>query len=858
MLVNFCNVTKKLNFFKTNTTLFISIILFYSCAGVKNLHNDKKLLLKNNFIENNNLIKNDIEAISAKKPNSFILGIPWKFNIYNLAETNPDSLFDNWLDKKINRRKKWERFFSKKQLVKIKQQRVNFNNWIKDIGEPPSIITNRDVEITRKRVEIYYKNRGYFDVEVDSNIDTIKNKTEVNYNIKTNKLYYLDSISYKIDSPELIPLYKENISKSYLAKGKPFNASDFQKERQRIVDLIKQNGGYGFQKSSIQFNLELDSIENRYKIPVQVNISPKQTVTGDTVIESPYNLYKINKVKLFIENPFQESNNTAFLDTLYKDLEIYYKENLAYKPKLLYNIPVRKGNVYTNELRNDIYQFFLNTRSFKSTNIIYEIDPKDDHGLITSVYLKSRERYSLNFDLDGIHSNIQTIGFYLGVSGMARNVFGGNETFEITARGNLGYSPNIESETQFFNLYEYGVDTKLFLPRIFFLDFNRSAGLSNKKKSTEFLLGTSFQKNVGLDRLYLNTAIQYNWQFTPSNTFSLKWLDFELISNRNASNYFNIYRNTYDRVNSIYQKYKDFNDYSKFSNDDDDNLRKPDGVNDFTQQVLLGRDNIVNVTDYNIIDNIEKRRQRVIANNIISAVSFSYFNKKKFNLLDNDFQQIRLELELAGNLLSLYSSLINKPKNARGYYEYFGIEHSQYIKTEFDFIKNLSIDLHQTLAFRFFLGLAFPFGNASTIPFTESYFAGGSNDNRAWQVYRLGPGTIKNYREFNEANFKLAFNAEYRYPIFKRIKGAMFVDVGNIWNFQNNDIDPASNFDGFQDLSELAIGSGLGIRFDFSFVLLRLDLGFKIYDPTLIPEKRFFTNTSFNNSVLNIGINYPF
>ena len=107
------------------------------------------------------------------------------------------------------------------------------------------------------------------------------------------------------------------------------------------------------------------------------------------------------------------------------------------------------------------------------------------------------------------------------------------------------------------------------------------------------------------------------------------------------------------------------------------------------------------------------------------------------------------------------------------------------------------------------LGIAIPFGNSNFIPFTRSYYAGGSNDNRAWQAYKLGPGSSSRFNEFNEANFKIALNIEYRYPIIKRLNGAFFIDTGNIWNFENNISDKEQVFNGLRDLNELAIGSGL-------------------------------------------------
>ena len=142
--------------------------------------------------------------------------------------------------------------------------------------------------------------------------------------------------------------------------------------------------------------------------------------------------------------------------------------------------------------------------------------------------------------------------------------------------------------------------------------------------------------------------------------------------------------------------------------------------------------------------------------------------------------------------------------------------------------------------------------------FTRSYYAGGSNDNRAWKAYKLGPGSSNNINEFNEANFKISLNFEYRNRISGNLNGAFFIDIGNIWNLNDNIEDKSMTFDKFSDLEELAVGSGFGLRYDFNFFVLRLDTGFKTYNPAREKTDRWFNDFSLKKAVFNIGINYPF
>ena len=183
---------------------------------------------------------------------------------------------------------------------------------------------------------------------------------------------------------------------------------------------------------------------------------------------------------------------------------------------------------------------------------------------------------------------------------------------------------------------------------------------------------------------------------------------------------------------------------------------------------------------------------------------------------------------------------------------------SQYFKTELDYIKHWDLGSENVFAIRTFGGIAIPYGNSNSIPFSRSFFAGGPNDNRAWQAYSLGPGSSGGRNEFNEANLKLAFSAEYRFNLFGDLNSALFVDIGNIWNVLDVVEEEAATFTSLADLKDIAIGSGVGLRYDFDFFVLRFDVGFKTYDPARSLGERWFKDYNLANAVFNVGINYPF
>ena len=171
----------------------------------------------------------------------------------------------------------------------------------------------------------------------------------------------------------------------------------------------------------------------------------------------------------------------------------------------------------------------------------------------------------------------------------------------------------------------------------------------------------------------------------------------------------------------------------------------------------------------------------------------------------------------------MFANATNLKKNTSNRFELFNLEYSEYIKTEFDFVKYWDLSREKVIAVRSFFGIAIPFGNSDNIPFSRSYYSGGSNDNRGWNPYRLGPGSTGGINDFNEANMKLTVSAEFRFKILGSLKGALFADAGNIWNVLDSTEDPKATFNGLKDLENIALGTGFGLRYDLNFFVLRFD-----------------------------------
>ena len=201
--------------------------------------------------------------------------------------------------------------------------------------------------------------------------------------------------------------------------------------------------------------------------------------------------------------------------------------------------------------------------------------------------------------------------------------------------------------------------------------------------------------------------------------------------------------------------------------------------------------------------------------------------------------------------------LLSNQVNNRNQKTVFKIPVAQYFKTDIEYKKFWQIGETSVLGLRAFTGVIIPYGD-SDIPFSKSYFAGGSNDIRAWRTYDLGPGTRQRGLEYNIGSFKFLSTLEYRFDLVGSLKSALFIDAGNIWDITNQSfVDDESKLNGFSSIKDLAVGAGFGLRYDLKFLVARLDLGFKAHEPYL-SGNRWFTNFNFGNAVYNIGINYPF
>ncbi len=825
------------------------------------MKNGELLLTENTVIVDDEKVKDAaLNSLLTQKPNPKIpvLGIPFGLHFYNLSEENPDSTFTDWLHRKPKRLERKTRSISKKQIDALRRSKVGIHNWIKKTGSAPVVINESKTRKSLQQLKRYYFTQGWFNVEGNYKIakdSTRKKRGGITYNLKKHHAYSIDSISEKISSPIIDSIFQKTKNSTFIKQGEQYLATNFENERDRLTIQLRNSGLYYFDQEYISFDADTNGLG--HKVNIKYIIPNRRISQGDTTALIPFQIHNINEVRIVTDYSYTNRNKVLKDSVDYLGYKLYSYEELKYRPKAITNsVSITPGEIFKDIDRTLTYNQLSELRNFRYPNISYQEDPKDTTGtgLIATILLSPKKKYTASFDFDAYTSTIQQFGIGFSGSFLIRNVFKGAENLEISASGSVGSSKESnDSDSTFFNTSDVGADVKLTFPSILFPANTNKIIPKYMSPFTTISAGLNAQNNIGLDRQNFNGVFSYRWKPRTIRTNIFDLINVQYVRNLNTVNYFNVYQTSYDRLNEIART-------TNYTFQDGSSLGIRNNEADDFIQLALDVDGGLSISNElrDEVSGIRQRKDRLTEDNLIFASTFNWTRDSRENIYDNSFSRVRFKLEAAGNLLATVASSIGLEKNSSDNFETFGVAFSQYVKFETDFIRHWELSNNSIFAMRAFGGVAIPYGNSNSIPFTRSYFAGGANDNRGWRAYDLGPGSSGGILDFNEANFKLAFNAEYRFTILGSFKGAFFTDLGNIWNVLDSEDSEAFAFNGFNDLSELAVASGLGIRYDFGFFVLRFDVGFKTYDPARLEGERWFKEYNFKNSVLNIGINYPF
>ncbi len=360
-----------------------------------------------------------------------------------------------------------------------------------------------------------------------------------------------------------------------------------------------------------------------------------------------------------------------------------------------------------------------------------------------------------------------------------RNLFRGSEVFSIELRGAYEAIKGLEGYTN-ENFEEYSLETRLMFPRFIAPFLSRSFRRRNTATS-EVSLMYDLQNRPEFHRRVLSLAWRYKW---------------------NDTNHHDKYQIDLLDLNYVFMPWIS----PKFREDYLDNANSRNAILRYNYEDLF----------------IMK-----------FGFGFSY---------NNGLYAFKTNIETAGNLLNASAGMLNFSKNELGMYKLFNIAFAQYVKGDFDYTHNIRFDYNNALVFHFGLGIAYPYGNSTILPFEKRYFSGGANSVRGWSVRGLGPGRYTgrdgNIDFINQTgDMKIDLNMEYRAHLFWKLNGALFVDAGNIWTLRNYEEQPGGMFRFSEFLKELAVSYGWGVRFNFDYFILRFDFGMKAVNPAYEDHK---------------------
>ena len=744
-----------------------------SCNSIKYVQENENLLKENVVLINGEKNKESkINNYLAQKPNRRSLGMPLSLYLYNFGNPDFEMTFDEWIENHQKKYNRYEGFFSKKQTFVIYNNKRNLNNWVLNKGEAPVLFDESKARRSASTLKDYFISIGFFEAEVDFATRQVGEKElAVDYNVNTNKQYFIDSVSTEIESIVLDSLYIQNRLNSYIKKGKPFVFEDFEKEESRLVTLFRNSGIYHFSNYSMGF--WTDSIKETYRKDVLLKIPNRLVKRNDTLIKEPYKAQVVKRVNIHTDFSVKNRGNKVKDSASYNGFHFYSFDKMKFKPKYLVNsLFITPNGLYKDSEKFQTQNYIRNLKTF-SSNVDIAYTENEDESLTADVYLNPLKKYALTVDLDATTSNIKPFGILGKFSFLGRNMFKGSEIMELTFQGSFFNLANDASNSDnFFNGWEVLTGASLRFPRILFPINTSNIIPKYMAPTTNFDASLSFQKNVGLDRQTTTAGMAYNWKSSKKVGHRFDLFNASYIKNQNIDNYFPIYDSEYQKLDEVSESVYGIG----LPNNESDNNQI---FIDFMDIFLGDPTNEENYPDdYDTVSDVDERRSILIENSFVPIIGYSFIFNTRENVNDNNFSHITARLVSSGT----FSNLVFQNENEIGQRTFLDVPVAQYFKVEFEYKKYWELRDENILVFRTFVGAAVPYGNSSNVPFSRSYSAGGSNEMRAWRTFDLGPGGELNNLEYKVGTLKLIGNIEYRFKLTNKFNSAVFIDAGNLWD----------------------------------------------------------------------------
>ncbi len=669
---------------------------------------------------------------------------------------------------------------------------------LKKIGDPPVIYNSALTSLTVQQLQRLFENKGYINAKVQSNVTTKDKKAAVEYVIISNVPYRLHD--YKIDlKNDLLTEIASDTSKSLIRPNMLFDTDIFNAERERISTRFRHQGYYNFNKEFLNYTADSSLYSHQVNVTLELRDYIKRSY--DSINKVIFKQFSIRKVIFYTNNDANITTdlaNKVELDTIqFQDFLLVTPRNRILKlDALVQNTYINPKSLYSDDAVEKTYSALNSLGPIKYVNISFK--ETENNLLDCYIIINPSKTISLSTELEGTYT-----GGYWGVAGnvnyVDRNRFKGAESLSLLARGAFEWQDGVLAQ-------EYGGQVGLKFPR-FMLPFGSYDFKRNIHANTEFTGAFSYQfRPKEFTTTNVGAGINYSW-------------------NRKQ------YRHSFQLFDLSYVQFH----VEPAFRDSFLNPKKP----------------IFN--PYNYQDHFIMRMGY--------AGSYTTFNANR--PLQN-YSIARYSIETSGNLLNALSHLTGGVPDSTGAYQLFKIRYSQYVKGEFVITHHQIYDQNNRFVYHLDVGIGVPYGNGDVIPFERRFYSGGANSVRGWSESTLGPGVYNRIkglpRDFNQVgDIKLDMNMEYRTKLFWLMEGAFFLDAGNVWTIKDYSTQQGGTFKFDTFMNQIAIAYGLGIRFDFSFFIARVDLGVKLFNPVLSRREQWRVSPNLNDDfALHFAIGYPF
>ena len=688
-----------------------------------------------------------------------------------------------------------------------------FNKWVRRVGSAPVIYDPSLTDASVKQLSTALANKGYMNstVTVDTVGNLDKKRMKVTYNVTFGQPHYVSSISYNIPNDTLRELILADSAQFLVKQNSVFDRNLLDEERQGISERLRSKGYFAFNKEYITFTA--DTAAGEKNVNLTMNLMRPYLSESMPYYTSHRPFYVRNVTFVTSYNPATMHNSTDFDEkdlVWHNDYRIFYGDDRYLRASVLEeSCFITPGKQYNSKDVDRTYEAFGRLGIVKFVNIelvpVGEIDGKI--WLDAYVLLSRTKPQTASVSLEGTNSE-GDFGFGVGLGYQHRNVFKGSEI--LNAKFKASYESLSGDLSGFINdnYSEYQAELGIRYPK-FKAPFLKRSFKQKILAQTEFALNFNYQERPEYTRVIAGAGWRYLWSERTNKT-----------------------RHTFNLMDLNY-------------------VNLPKSKSSF-------------------IENISNPLLRYsYEDHLIMRMGYSYYhsNKKEANLMRKLYQPdvytIRVATETAGNLLYGISNLIGQDKED-GTYKVVGINYSQYFKVDADYSFTHSFNPKSSLAFHVGVGAAMPYGNSKVLPFEKRFYAGGANSVRGWGVRTLGPGSYFATNSVNSfiyqcGDIRLDLNLEYRAKLFWVLELGAFIDAGNIWTIREYEDQPGGVFKFNKFYEQIALSYGLGIRMDFTYFLLRLDVGMKAHNPASGQERWPLLHPDWGrDSAFHFSVGYPF